>query len=405
MKGRRSTPVRNRVPLRPFGVWVLIVLLVQGCASLPERNPLPEGSYAEALVLGRSDFRFWGNEPYPVGKDLTDDPTLEELQAVLPGLVGRELHMLAVSGGGANGAFAAGILNGWTASGTRPEFNIVTGISTGAIIAPFAYLGEGYDPVVERIYTQYSSKDLIHKRGWLKSLTSDAGFDTAPLRSLIAEYVDETVMEAIAAEHRRGRLMFIGTTNMDAGRAVSWDIGAIASSGKPGALDLIRDIVLASASIPAAFPPVMIEVEADGQTYDEMHTDGGVSRQSFLFNLSAPEDTFQRLNILGKGRAYLIRNAKLESTWQAVDRSILSIAGRSAISMVHTQGIGDLYREFLGARKYDIDFNLAYIPSEFDAESHELFDQDYMRKLYRLGYEMAVDGYPWEKIPPGLRPL
>jgi len=163
--------------------------------------------------------------------------------------------------------------------------------------------------------------------------------------------------------------------------------------------------MLASASIPVAFPPVMIEVEADGRSYDEMHVDGGVSRQSFLFSLAASEDTFRRLGAKGKGQAYVIRNAKLDSTWDAVERKIVAIAGRSASSMVRTQGIGDLYREYLGATKYGFDFNLAYIPSEFDAEAHELFDQEYMQALYRLGYEMAMNGYPWEDLPPGFEPL
>jgi hypothetical protein len=149
----------------------------------------------------------------------------------------------------------------------------------------------------------------------------------------------------------------------------------------------------------------LIEVEADGQIYDELHVDGGVSRQSFLFNLSAESDTFRRLNIVGKGRAYVIRNSKLESTWEAVDRRIFSIGERSASSMVRSQGIGDLYREYLGALKYDFDFNLAYIPSEFDAANHELFDRDYMRQLYSLGYKMASAGYPWRKSPPTLEPL
>ena len=307
-----------------------MALLVQGCASLPERNPLPEEYYAEAQVLGLSGLRFWGDDDLPIAKDLSDDPTLEELQAVFPGLVGRELRFLAISGGGENGAFGAGLLNGWTAAGTRPQFNVVTGISTGALIAPFAYLGPAYDHILERFYTQYSTGDLIEKRGWLKSLRTDAAFDVDLLRSLLAEFVDEAVMEAIAAEYRLGRLLLIGTTNIDAARPVTWDIGAIAISGKLGALDLIHDVITASVSIPVVFPPVLIEVEADGRIYDELHVDGGVSRQSFLFHLSADEDTFQRLNIVGKGQAYMIRNSKLEPTWEAVDRKIFSIGGRSA---------------------------------------------------------------------------
>lgn len=376
---------------------------MQGCASLPERNPLPQESYSESRVLGLPHLRFWADEPHPAYSDLVE-PTLEELRALFPGIVDQELHFLAISGGGENGAFAAGILKGWTVSGTRPKFNAVTGISAGALIAPFAYLGSDYDHILERFYTQYSTEDLIRNRHPLRAISTDAGFDTTPLRALLAEYVDESVMKAIAQEYRHGRLLYIGTTNLDAGRQVTWDIGAIANSGKAGALDLILDIMLASASIPVAFPPVLIEVEANGKTYDELHVDGGVTRQAFLFNLSTDEDAFQLLNIVGRGQAYVIRNSKLESTWEPVDRKLFSIAERSASSMIRTQGIGDLYREYLGALKYDFDFHLAHIPSDFEADSHELFDQKYMRQLYQLGYKMAASGYPWEKTPPGIEP-
>ena len=279
----------------------------------------------------------------------------------------------------------------------------MTGISTGALIAPFAILGSDYDHVIKNFYTNYSTDDLVEEQGWIRSfLGGEAGFDTTLLRSRIEDYFDEALMEAIAAEYRRGRVLFIGTTNLDAARSVNWDIGAIANSGKSGALNLIHDIILASASIPMIFPPVLIEVEAGGRVYDEMHTDGGVSRQSFLFYLSAPGDTYEVLNVIGQRRAYIIRNSKLEMGWQEVERSMLSIGGRSASSMVHTQGLGDLYREYLGAMKFGFDFNLAYIPSEFDMQSEELFDKDYMRKLYEYAYDLAIEGYPWEKFPPGL---
>ena len=403
MKSRRSALAHRTVPFGICSFWVLVAFLLQGCTALPERKPLPEESYAESRVLGLPHLRFWADEPPPAYADMVE-PTLEEIRARFPALVGQELHFLAISGGGEKGAFSAGLLKGWTVSGTRPKFNAVTGISAGALIAPFAYLGPAYDDILERLYTQYATDDLIRSRHPLRAIRTDAGFDTAPLRALLAEYVDESVMKAIALEHRRGRLLFIGTTNLDAGRQVSWDIGAIASSGKPGALDLILDVMLASASIPVAFPPVLIEVEANGETYDEIHVDGGVTRQAFLFNLSTEKDAFRRLNIVGKGQAYVIRNSKLESTWEPVDRKIFSIAERSASSMIRTQGIGDLYREYLGAQKYDFDFHLAYIPSDFEADNHELFDRAYMQQLFKLGYEMAADGYPWATSPPGLKP-
>ena len=390
---QRPGQAQRRARLSIFCLWVLIALLVQGCTALPERNPLPEARQAGSRVPGTPHLRFWADEPHPAYADLVD-PTSEKLQAIVPGMVGRELNLLAISGGGQNGAFAAGLLTGWTASGTRPTFNAVTGISAGALIAPFAYLGPDYDPVVEQIYTQHSTEDLIKRRSQLWAMMTDAAFDTAPLRALLAEYFDESVVQAMAAEHTRGRLLYIGTTNLDVGPQLTWDIGSIASSARPGALGLILDIIPASASIPFAFPPVMIEVGMNGETFDEMHVDGGVTRQAFLFNLSTEADTFQRLKIIGRGQAYVIRNSKRESTWEPVDRRIFSIAARSASSMIRTQGIGDLYREYLGAKKYDFDFHLARIRDDFDAESHEPFDSTDMREFYKLGYKMAADGYP-----------
>ncbi len=403
MIGTDRTSKQHGASLFILALFGTLIFLLQGCTSLQHRTPVPEEAYSESLVLGLPDLRFWGDEVYPLAQGLPPNPTLEELQAALPGFVGREVNILGISGGGANGAFAAGLLNGWSVSGDRPEFTVVTGISAGALIAPFAFLGQDYDDVIKRFFTQYSTEDLVRKQNLVRLLLgAEAGLDTSPLRSRIASYIDEALMEAIAAEYRRGRFLLIGTTNLDAVRPVVWNIGAIANSGKPGSLDLIHDIIMASTAIPIAFPPILIDVEARGKVYDEMHTDGGVSRQAFLFNTSAPENSFKDLNIVGKGRAYLIRNAKLKRAWQPVKRTAFSIAERSANSMVHTQGIGDLFREYIAARKFGFDFNLAYIPSNFDVESEELFDQEYMRSLYAYAYELSVDGYPWEKVPPGL---
>ena len=391
----RSTAVIQRT-------LILVFFLLQGCVSLPDRSPLPEEHYEASLVLGLPNLRYWGDEEFPIGRHLPDSPTREQLKALLPGLFGQELRILAISGGGQDGAFSAGILNGWTASGTRPEFNIVTGISTGALIAPLAYLGPDYDHVIESLYTEYSMSDLVDKRSWFRMLRSDAGFDTHRLRALIAETFDEGVMEAVAAEYRRGRLLFVGTTNLDAARSVTWDIGAIANSGHPGALGLIHDVLLASASIPVAFPPVLVNVEANGLDYDELHVDGGVKRQSFIFDLESDDDTFENLEIKGQGRAYIIRNSRLRTEWTAVDRSVFAIGERSASTMVRSQGAGDLYREYLGAQKYGIEFNLMYIPEDFGALGQSLEGREYMKALYQLGYDMAVSGSSWKNVPPGL---
>jgi hypothetical protein len=163
--------------------------------------------------------------------------------------------------------------------------------------------------------------------------------------------------------------------------------------------------MLASASIPVAFPPQIFQVEVDGGLYDEMHVDGGVTRQSFLFSFGLDDKTIaKRLGAEGRTTAYIIRNSKLKPRWQSVDHNIVDISGRSISSLIRTQGIGDLYSEYLGARVNGFEYNLAFIPGSFNADSKEIFDQEYMRALYQLGYDLAKKGYPWEKRPPGVLP-
>ena len=186
--------------------------------------------------------------------------------------------------------------------------------------------------------------------------------------------------------------------------ATPWIVSRI--SGAPGALDLIRDVMLASASIPVAFPPHMFEVEADGDRYDEMHVDGGVTRQSFIFSFSVDDKMLaERLGAVGQTRVFVIRNARLKPQWEAIDRDVVAIAGRSTSSLIRTQGIGDLYSEYAGAATWGFDFNYAYITDDFDpGTAAEGFNPDFMGKLYQFGYDMARGGYPWRKVPPGMRP-
>ena len=192
-------------------------------------------------------------------------------------------YLLSLSGGGDNGAFGAGLLVGWTAHGDRPKFKLVTGVSTGSLIAPFAFLGSEYDAALTDVYTNIDPGKVFEKRFLpVAALAQNGLSDTHPLYDLISHYVDEPLLARIAAEYEKGRLLLIQTTDLDAGRPVVWNIGAIAASGRPEAIDLVRHILLASASIPAAFPPVMFDVEVEGQSYQEMHVDGGAVSQAFL---------------------------------------------------------------------------------------------------------------------------
>jgi predicted acylesterase/phospholipase RssA len=312
---------------------------------------------------------------------------------------------LAVSGGGDNGAFGAGLLNGWTAAGTRPEFKLVTGISTGALIAPFAFLGPKYDTTLKEVYTTSSPKNILNPRGKLAALFDDALADNRPLWQLTRKHVNEELLREIAAEYAKGRFLLIGTTDLDARRGIIWDMGRIASYGGSEALDLFVNIMVASAAIPGAFPPTLFDVEADGKPYQEMHVDGGAIAQVFIYPASIHvKDEAAAAGVTRERRLYVIRNARLDPDWAHVERKTMSIAQRAISSLIHTQGIGDLYRIYTTTQRDGVDFNLAFIPPSFNAPHKEQFDTEYMRRLYDVGYAMAEKGFPWAKTPPGFEP-
>jgi len=312
---------------------------------------------------------------------------------------------LAVSGGGDNGAFGAGLLVGWSQTGNRPEFKIVTGISTGALIAPFAFLGPDYDDQLREIFTTISAKDILKKRGLVGIVFGESAADNAPMWNLVRKHADAAMLQAIGEEYDKGRLLLIATTNLDAQRPVVWNIGEIAKSDHPKALELFHSILIASAAIPGAFPPVMIDVTVDGQTYQEMHVDGGTIAQVFIYPPSINvEETAQKFGVQRERELYIIRNARLDPEWATVERYIFDIAGRAISTLIQNQGIGDLYQIFLTAERDNIDYNLAFIPSTFDAVHKEEFDAEFMNKLFDVGFAMAKAGYPWEKFPPGYNP-
>jgi predicted acylesterase/phospholipase RssA len=382
-----------------LGLAILWLVLLAGCAAAPKRaEPLPGPLAAEAAIPGIPGARYWGDER-PVGLDAWLSLSEDALRARYGGIMHRRHDYMVISGGGSDGAYGAGLLVGWTETGTRPELQIVTGISTGALIAPFAFLGPDYDPVLREVYTEFSTDELVEPRGPLQILRGDAVSSTAPLRKKIAEYVNEAVIAKIADEGRKGRSLLVGTTNLDAGRPVIWDITRIAASGSPGAPALIHDVILASASIPGVFPPVLIEVEAGSRRYDELHVDGGVTAQLFFSPVGTDWRRIgRRIGIEGTPRLWVIRNAKVTPDWVTVNRRLLPIMNRTVSTMIRRQGIGDLAQIYIVAREQGLDYRLAYIPASFQAVSDEPFDQDYMRKLFRLGERHAVRGDAWRTL-------
>jgi hypothetical protein len=387
-------------------LWSLVPVLLLGsvvaaCGTIYPRNPVPQTDNRLAEIPGMENVRFWGDETPDFVINRMRNSSAVEIRAEQPGIVDIQHHYLAISGGGQDGAFGAGLLNGWSATGTRPEFTMVTGISTGALSAPFAFLGPDYDKVLTEIYTAFKSDDLVESRLWTVIATGDAAVDTAKLRALIDRYVDHTMLFRLSEEYRRGRRLFIGTTNLDALRPVIWNITAIANSGAPNARELIVDVLMASASIPGAFPPVFIDVERDGETYDEIHVDGGAVQQAFVYPSTIDWPAIlEKLGTKGRPQVYIIRNSLLKPHWKPVEAGIFTLTKTALSSLIRTQGIGDLNRIYLVAQRDGADFNLAHIPDGFSHEPQETFDQAYMTALYDLGYAMAKDGFPWLTEPP-----
>ena len=348
-----------------------------------------------AEIPGAPGVRFWGDEAPEDLVERLKASTVEEIRARQSGIVGVQHNYLAISGGGPDGAFGAGLLNGWTEAGTRPEFTMVTGISTGALIAPFAFLGPKYDHVLKEIYTLYSTSDLIDLHSWTVIATGDSAASTELLREKIYGYLTPELISELADAFSVGRRLFVSTTNLDAKRAVIWNVTAIASSEHPDKRNLMTDVLLASASVPGAFPPVLFEVEMNGQTYDELHVDGGAVSQVFVYPPSLDWPALMEiLDVQGRPQVYVIRNSPLDARWSTVTPDIFSIVGASVSSLIRTQGIGDLDRIYLTSLRDGTDFRLAYVPESFDRELTEAFDLEYMRELYDIGYELALKRLP-----------
>ena len=382
----------------------LVLAFLAGCASIA-RLPAPPPQQLSAIdVLGVPETRFWADgDPAPLIAFY--ERLLSRRQAGRPMGRGGRIppgHFLALSGGADDGAFGAGVLVGWTETGQRPEFDLVTGISAGALIAPFAFLGPSYDPQLRALFTEIAPSDVVQLgRLALSVLFREALADTTPLARLIERHADAAMLQAIAAEHERGRLLMIGTVNLDVGRPVIWNIGAIAASGHPEALNLFRRILLASASIPGAFPPVMIDVEADGRAFQEMHVDGGAAMQVFLYPARLrPRALAGRAGQQRETTAWVIRNGRVDVAITDPPGGIFSIARRSAQTLLHFSSINDLDRIYLSTYRDRIGFRMQSIGPDFDTPRPRFFDNAYMRALFAYGEARGRDLTSWVTAPP-----
>lgn len=370
--------------LPPF---VAASLALQGCATI-HREPFTEAQQVEATIPGISLARFWADAP-------------DAARRMTPSFAGvhGERTMLALSGGSDNGAYGAGLLNGWSRSGKRPEFTIVTGVSTGALIAPLAFLGSDQDATLERIFTTSSAKDIYRGRFAPSIPLSPSAASTKPLARLIGSVMTNALIDRVGREHARGRRLFVGTANLDAQRMVIWNMGAIAASDAPGRYLLFRQVLLASSAIPAFFTPVMIESQRAGRTISEMHVDGSTTAQ--MLTLPDEELTGDRPAAGPKPQQiYLIVNNKLNGEFKLVKPKTIPIASRSISLNLRSSMVGTVGLSYLYAKERGIDFNLSFIDKDYPGEDHKLFDNAYMRGLYSYGMTLGQSGDFWKKRPP-----
>jgi predicted acylesterase/phospholipase RssA len=367
------------------------LLAVAACAlalaswASAARIPYTQQQQSTAAIPGIPNARLWADDPAAIAA---------ARRSVVARVALKQPTVLALSGGGANGAFGAGLLSGWSARGTRPQFTFVTGASSGALIAPFAFMGTAYDETLRRVFASGEMANLLQSDG-LAGFFGTGIFKPAPLRELIARHVDDALLKAIAREYRAGRRLYVVTTNLDAQRTAIWDMGKIAASDDPGALDLFRNILTASASIPGLFSPVLIDVEAEGRRFAEMHVDGGVTTNILI----VPEGVLTSGTPLfapdARPKVYIVMNGKLAPEFEVVEPATLPIVTRSFETSVRANTRSTLLAAYQFAKSRNWEFNLASIDSQYPTSRSMGFDTPYMRDLFEYGFQWGRAAQPW----------
>ncbi len=374
-----------RKPLAGPAISLALSLSFGGCALAP-RDAFTAADQAAAVVPGFGPVRAWGDAP---ARDLA--------RAVLGPIAARDVNVLALSGGGAGGAFAAGLLDGWTRRGTRPGFDVVTGVSTGALIAPFAFLGPAYDATLATLYTGDGAGGVAEPANLIAIATGDGLLDPGPLRRMVESYVTPEFLAQVAAEHRRGRRLLVVSTNLDAQRPVVWDMGAIAASPNPGAAALFRDVLVASASVPAVFPPVMIAAAAGDRAIREMHVDGVATAQIFIRpDVIAAAAPHRRVHV------WAVVNNTLPPEFSVTAKGTLPIAYRSLSTVFKAQTAAEVTAAAEMAHRLGQDFELAYIDRAVPFDPTTPFGASYMDKVFAIGTREAQDGSVWHRDLAGL---
>ena len=357
--------------------------------SIPE--PLSKDEINE-----REPYRFWFNESSDFLFDQVNNSTPLQVN-------GDRLNILAISGGGTNGAFGAGVINGLYDSGELPEYTVITGISAGSLMAPFVFAGGEHIARLKTVMLELNDKMILGERNFLNTLIKDAFTTGESFYSFIESVYTPEMIEKIALEHQSGRRLFIGTTQFDSERLMVWNIGRIAESDLPNKVTLIHQILAASSSIPGVFPPQFIEVEENGKRYEELHVDGGLATQVFFdiakTDFGALSDS---LGLQNKPYVHVIRNGLLNVPYQVTPDKGIALLTRTLSSMTVRQTRGDLYRMMYFSQEYDLDLSFTFIDDDFEGHktTKKMFDLQYMTLLYDYGYNKVKHDAVWSKDVP-----
>ena len=370
-------------------IAIFLLAFLAGCMA-PDRIAYGPKAAATAGIEGFGDVRIYADT----------SRSLPETRAWLPIPRHKEVNYLVLSGGGAGGAFSVGALKAWSDSGQRPEFDIVSGVSTGALIAPYAFLGPAYDNILVDLYTSGVAKTLVDADFLPQGLLGASLLKQKPLRTMVERYLTQEVLAKIAAEHRKGRRLLVLTSNLDSQRAVIWNMGAIADSGRPDALQLFRDIVIASASIPGLYPAVLLKAKSGDQSFEEMHSDGGAASQI----LTIPEGWMANSDKVEwpkgvKLNMYIIINNALMSEFSTTTNNTFTVMARANSSLIKAQTRSALVATYIYAQRSGIRFRVASIDTQLAYNMTDPFNTNYMRAVFNLGYAKMASGSLWKDRP------
>jgi hypothetical protein len=382
-----------------LALYAVAVAILAGCSHTSRRATVP--TYTAQYPA----------EPFPP----VEQPAVASLDSTLGPLAStgqprvKPVHVLAVCAGGADTAFMAGAIVGWTQSGTRPTFDVVTGMSGGALVGAFAFLGPKYDCHLQRLFTNLSTSDLLRIRPVRYLIRDGAIGSPEPLERLLEAEVNESFLADLREAHAQGRRLFIGTTNFDTKRLVVWDLGAIASSDRPDVATLVRKILLASVTWAGMMPPVEIEVDVDGRRYCEHHIDGGATAQAFVrFGPTPgwPNPQEPAPGWLAGSNLYVLAGGKLYATpVPAPDRFFGRIL--SGIScLTNSLARADMYRLYALCLSSGMRFHLLAVPQDDPDTRPNLLKLNpaETQRMFQVGYRLTASGPNWRRTPPGAEP-